>query len=564
MSNPDTTPRTFPGDEMMAVLPSALARLGMMPWDEEDDEPPFDREGPVAVVCIDGPLLQRGGWCWDGYEAISKRFSAALADRQTGSVLLKINSPGGVAAGCFEAVKALRAQASASGKRVFAYADEMACSAAYAMACIADEVWLPPSGDVGSVGVIATYLDVSKALETNGVRAIVTSTGARKADGHPMLPFSDDEIASLQARVDHLGSLFFSLVADARGMTPESVKALEAGVFSGQSAVEKRLADRVGSLADCLASAQAAASQRLSAPRAAFLSGNPMNPILQTFGLDEKATDADVVVAAVALRDQNTKLSADCAAFASRIAELEAALAASVPGPQHDAALAALQSTIDAQAEKATALEQRAMKAEALVKKADEARLTAKVESFVGPKLTPAQREPWMAIALRDEGEFDRLIALQPDLGVLGGPAIPPAAGASRSTDSDDAKVARINQLTTERMKASGESRAKAMATVMREHPELCGSLAAIRLSSLSFRRHSPCPSFLLSPSRRLACMRRSPPPLRSPSSSTRWSPSAPTTTPSPAPRTRTSASALPWRLWPRATPARPGAFRSA
>ena len=54
-----------------------------------------------------GPLDQRGGFWWDGYDSVSERVSAALADRDVQAVVLAIDSPGGVVAGCFDAARGL-------------------------------------------------------------------------------------------------------------------------------------------------------------------------------------------------------------------------------------------------------------------------------------------------------------------------------------------------------------------------------------------------------------------------------------------------------------------------
>src|SRR5688572_2027230 len=128
----------------------------------------------VAVVAIDGPLAQRAEQhvCGviDGYDAITARVSQALEDRDVGAVVLQINSPGGDVAGLEEAVRRMRAKADATGKRVVAFADEMAASAAYWIAAgVADEVWLPPMGEVGSIGTIGAWVDETEALAREGV-----------------------------------------------------------------------------------------------------------------------------------------------------------------------------------------------------------------------------------------------------------------------------------------------------------------------------------------------------------------------------------------------------------
>jgi signal peptide peptidase SppA len=214
---------------------------------------PFSRVGNVAVVDIQGPLAQRAWSCaglfgGDGYDAIAERMLAAIADTETVGVLMNIDSPGGEVSACFECARTIKAAALASGKTVVAYANEMALSAGYALACAANLIVTPDTGAVGSVGAIITLIDQSVRVQQSGAAVHVISSGARKADGHPALPVNEDTLAVIQAEIDHIAGVFARDVAASRGLTHEAVLALEAGVFLGQNAIDKGLADRLGGL----------------------------------------------------------------------------------------------------------------------------------------------------------------------------------------------------------------------------------------------------------------------------------------------------------------------------
>lgn len=223
-----------------AIRPDAFGWL----FDELATPAGPERVGPVAVVSVRGSLAQRGSWWATGYDDIVSRFEAALAT-DASTVLLDIDSPGGEVAGCFAAVRDMRAAAARSGKRVVAFAGECAASAAYALATVASEVYLPESGMVGSVGVIGVVEDYTEAMAMHGVRVAVLTTGARKADGNPSTPITDASLASLQGMIDRLGAQFFALVAEARPVSAEEVQALEAACLMGQDAVDAGLADEV-------------------------------------------------------------------------------------------------------------------------------------------------------------------------------------------------------------------------------------------------------------------------------------------------------------------------------
>ncbi len=254
-------------DEVLAVDAGWLARVASGApvgfWDEDDApaaraKTPYTIVNGVAVYDISGPLSQRGWMCLPGYDTIARDLQAALDDSAVRSVLLRMNTPGGAASGCFEAVQQMRAAVEASGKRVVAFSDESCYSAGYAIACIADEIVVPEPGGVGSVGVISSMVSWAKANETEGVDFRLFVSGAEKGDGVPNVPISDGAAARAQARVEQLASIFARWVAARRGMTPESVRALEAGVRYGADAVSAGLADRVASYPATLAALAAA------------------------------------------------------------------------------------------------------------------------------------------------------------------------------------------------------------------------------------------------------------------------------------------------------------------
>jgi capsid assembly protease len=307
-------PRMVVPEEFMAIEPRALERAFFSFYDEEEDD--FEMHGAVAVITIDGPLTQRGGWWTDGYEAIRRRVEKALASKAVGALVMKINSPGGVISGCFSSARAMSATKAASGKPVYAYADEAAYSAAYAMATVADEIYLPPEGGVGSVGVIGVLEDWTDFNDKMGIRVAVITSGKHKADGHPDVALKPDVIARYQKRIDSLGHSFASLVADARGMTPESVLKLEADCFYGEEAVTAGLANGVRSLDEVINVAAGEAARRFASTASTKTKGRV------------SALRKDTTMA-----DKNVKLPED-AGESFVISHAEFALAAGLP---HDA-----------------------------------------------------------------------------------------------------------------------------------------------------------------------------------------------------------------------------------
>ena len=199
----------------------------------------------VYVIDIHGPLEHHEHVFFASFENISRITCHALERSDVKAVVWRIDSPGGVANGMGSAARELRAHADRLGKKIYAYADEQICSAAYGIACAADEIWCPPTAEIGSVGVILPVVDQTQANANAGVEVALIVTGERKGDGHPDKPLDEATLEALQARVDAIGDDFFALVAEARGMSSEAVRALQAGVYVGPDAVTAGLADGV-------------------------------------------------------------------------------------------------------------------------------------------------------------------------------------------------------------------------------------------------------------------------------------------------------------------------------
>jgi ClpP class serine protease len=168
-------------------------------------------------------------------------------------VVLSIDSPGGLVSGCFDTADEIRAACDDRKATLVAYVDGQATSAAYALACVASRVYVPPTGIVGSIGVIDALVDATVQDRAMGLGFTIVASGARKADGNPHAPVTDAAVAAAQSRVDDLAGLFFAHVAARRGVSTEQLSSLQAGLVHGSQAVAAGLADAVATLDQVLA-----------------------------------------------------------------------------------------------------------------------------------------------------------------------------------------------------------------------------------------------------------------------------------------------------------------------
>ncbi len=249
------------------IFPSEQASLPPESADRNDgsddgfwDDPelawarPYTVRSGSLVIPVSGVLLKDFPYTLKGivtgYEYIGAALSRGLADPEVGRIVLDIDSPGGLVGGLFDLAD--RVYYARSEKPIVAVANEHAYSAAYAIASAASEITVARTGGVGSVGVVVTHVDVSKALENEGVRVTFVHAGKRKVDGNPYQALSERARNSIQSRVNAIYDIFVATVARNRGIGEEAVRQTEAAIFLPREAIEVGFADRIGSLDETL------------------------------------------------------------------------------------------------------------------------------------------------------------------------------------------------------------------------------------------------------------------------------------------------------------------------
>ncbi len=211
--------------------------------------PLYAVENGIAVITIEGALAKKAiayrEWIWfDGYDRIAAAIAKAGNDTNVDVVAFRIESPGGAAMGLPDAAREMRAALDASGKPSIAYLD-LGASAAYWLATVADEIYVPNDGAAGSIGTYTTHYDLSMQLEKAGVKITRVHDPEGKTAGDWIRPLDEEGLARLQEVVSMLSEGFYEQVATRRGMSVKDVRGLNAKVFYGQKAVEAKLADGV-------------------------------------------------------------------------------------------------------------------------------------------------------------------------------------------------------------------------------------------------------------------------------------------------------------------------------
>lgn len=202
----------------------------------------------VAVIFANGALVHRSRIDAEsnfllGYNELARKAEDAMNDPEVHAVLQIYDSPGGEVSGAFEhsdRIHALRGK-----KPMYAIADSLAASAAYLGGSAFDQLAVSQTGYVGSVGVVMRHVDLSVALQNDGVRVTHIYAGDHKIDGNPYEALPKSVRADLQAEIDGLYELFVAAVVRNTGMSADAVRATQAAVYRGQAAVDVGLAHRV-------------------------------------------------------------------------------------------------------------------------------------------------------------------------------------------------------------------------------------------------------------------------------------------------------------------------------
>ena len=178
-------------------------------------------------------------------ETIKKAFSIKKAL----AVAVTINSPGGSPVQSHLIYKFIREQAKKNKKKVIVFAEDVAASGGYLIACAGDEIYANSSSIIGSIGVIYSSFGFKNLIEKIGVQRRVYTAGKNKSTLDPFLEEKEEDINRLKKIQLELHQDFIDVVEESRGskLNKETGTELFSGEFwSGKKAKEFGLIDGLG------------------------------------------------------------------------------------------------------------------------------------------------------------------------------------------------------------------------------------------------------------------------------------------------------------------------------
>jgi len=222
--------------------------------EENDGEVGFDAATATAIIPISGVIAKysrmvngtsqpRG----TSIETLNKQLAEAVDDSQVESILLRIESPGGSIAGLIDFVD--NVFEASKIKPVVAFADDLACSAAYWIGSQASKFYANQSALVGSIGVYSLMMDSSGAYSKAGIKMHIIKSGENKGVGAEGIKITDKQVGVFQDIIDSYYEQFLAAIMRGRGANGPGEKQLrklaDGRVYVAAEAKSKKLIDGI-------------------------------------------------------------------------------------------------------------------------------------------------------------------------------------------------------------------------------------------------------------------------------------------------------------------------------
>lgn len=232
-------------------------------------EPLYFIEDNIAILQIEGIIQPRFDiWSWlfggTSIEILTRDFKSLIANDDVEAIILDVDSPGGVVNAVQEFANLIFE--SRGKKPIYAVTSSVMASAAYWIGAAAEEVFVTDeAAATGSIGVVASHVDVSELQKKLGIKVTEITAGKKKRITSMFEPLSEEGRKELQRQVDHIYKAFTGDVAKFRGYEVETVleDMADGAIFLGSQGIDAGLVDGIIS-----------SDEILSSVRDSFESGN--------------------------------------------------------------------------------------------------------------------------------------------------------------------------------------------------------------------------------------------------------------------------------------------------
>lgn len=214
-------------------------------------------EDYVAVVKVEGAIYSEPTTSMfgevEGYNhpKTMDYIDQLIEDSNNKAILLYINTPGGEVTASDDLYLKLMKYKEETGRKIYCYFGDQACSGGYYIAMAADEIYANRNCWTGSIGVIISLSNMKGLYDKLGIQEINITSGANKAMGSAGENLTEEQRKILQSLVDEAYDQFTEIVADGRNLDIKKVRKLADGrIYSANQAVKNKLIDGTSTYED--------------------------------------------------------------------------------------------------------------------------------------------------------------------------------------------------------------------------------------------------------------------------------------------------------------------------
>jgi len=215
----------------------------------------FKKKKIIAHIKLNGVIGNAGkfkqGIDFAGQEEIIEK---AFSLKKGKVVAITINSPGGSPVQSHLIYKFIRAQANKNKKKVIVFAEDVAASGGYLIACAGDEIYANSSSIIGSIGVIYSSFGFTELIKKIGVERRVHTAGKNKSSLDPFQEEKSEDIERLKNIQLDLHKDFIKVVEESRGakLKKNGIELFSGEFWAGSKAKELGLVDGLGNANEIL------------------------------------------------------------------------------------------------------------------------------------------------------------------------------------------------------------------------------------------------------------------------------------------------------------------------
>ena len=210
----------------------------------------FKKKVVIPHVRLTG-IIGSAGRFKQGMELANQRdiLKKAFSVKKISHVAISINSPGGSPVQSHLIYSYIKELAIKKKVKVIIFAEDVAASGGYFIACAGDEIYANSSSIIGSIGVISASFGFKDLIQKIGIQRRVYTAGINKSTLDPFVEEKEEDVKRLKNIQLELHADFIKVVENSRGSKlkdPKKNNIFTGEFWTGKTALQLGLVDGLG------------------------------------------------------------------------------------------------------------------------------------------------------------------------------------------------------------------------------------------------------------------------------------------------------------------------------